>query len=256
MVMHRLLILLLLIYCATLPAAVYKWVDESGRVHYSDQPAPGAEEIKLPEPSVYTPRSAGGIRGGAKSKKSGLYRSFSITSPADQATFRIEEAQITVRLSLTPRLRSGHAVRLTMNGRVLNQRLTSLQMNLGKVERGSHRLQATVIDNKGREMIGAAPVQFFVHTDAGDAAEAPTSGSSGESGVDAPQYEAPDSADFRNSADHTEDRDASSFRNSTDHTEGRDASDFKAPASSGYTPNNNAIPHTPGATNPAFTPSY
>ncbi len=249
--MQRLLPLLLLIFCATLSAAVYKWVDESGRIHYSDQPAPGAEEIKLPEPSIYTPRSAAGIGGGVsnKSKKSGAYQSFSITSPADQATFRAGETRIRVQLSVSPRLRPGHAIRLTMNGRVLNQRLTRLRMDLGEVNRGNHRLQATIIDKKGREMIRAAPVQFSVHIGAGDASEAAASGSSDETGVDAPQYGSGGSADFSHDA-------GADYRNSADYTEGDDSSDFQAPTNPGYTPNNSAIPHTPGATNPAFTPSY
>ncbi|MEJ1381753.1 MAG: DUF4124 domain-containing protein [Candidatus Sedimenticola sp. (ex Thyasira tokunagai)] len=266
-VMHRLLILLLLIYCSTLPAAVYKWVDEAGRVHYSDQPAPGAEEIKLPEPSVYTPRSVGGIGGmaGAKGKKSAIYQSFSITSPANQATFRTKEAQVTAKFSLTPRLRPGHAIRLTMDGRVVSQRLTRLQLDLGTVSRGSHRLQATVIDKKGQQMISASPVQFFVHIDAGDASEAAESGSSDDRDVDAPQYEPDDPTDFENSAGHTEGRDASDFSNDADYTEGRDASDFGndsdytkgRDASDFQTPANPSYaPQTPGTRNPAFTPSY
>ncbi|MES9900459.1 MAG: DUF4124 domain-containing protein [Sedimenticola sp.] len=251
-VMHRLLILLLLIYCSTLPAAVYKWVDEAGRVNYSDQPAPGAEEIKLQEPSVYTPRSAGGIGGmaGAKGKKRGIYQSFGITSPADQATFRAEEARVTAKFSITPRLRPGHAIRLTMNGRVVSQRLTSLQLDLGTVSRGSHQLRATIIDKKDREMISATPVQFFVHVDAGDAPEAADSGSSEEEGVDAPQFEPDDPANFSNGADYMEGRDASDFGNDLDYTKGRDASDFQTPVNPSY------APQTPGTRNPAFTPSY
>ena len=40
-------------------AAVYKWVDGSGQVHYGDQPSAGATEVELPESMVYTPPDYG-----------------------------------------------------------------------------------------------------------------------------------------------------------------------------------------------------
>jgi hypothetical protein len=43
--------LLLLLFVGGAVAAVYKWMDESGRVHYGDQPPAGsdAQSIALPE---------------------------------------------------------------------------------------------------------------------------------------------------------------------------------------------------------------
>lgn len=39
---------------------VYRWVDSGGRVHYSDQPAPSANEVKLPT-SAAAPRPVAAV---------------------------------------------------------------------------------------------------------------------------------------------------------------------------------------------------
>ncbi|TAN50687.1 MAG: DUF4124 domain-containing protein [Methylococcaceae bacterium] len=49
----RLLGILLLTLAAQVEADVYRWQDESGRVHYGDQPAPGAQSVKTTADAVY-----------------------------------------------------------------------------------------------------------------------------------------------------------------------------------------------------------
>lgn len=56
--MRHLLILAMLLAAAPAWSALYKWVDEAGRVHYSDQPPPGTAknkqtiEVSRPAPSA------------------------------------------------------------------------------------------------------------------------------------------------------------------------------------------------------------
>lgn len=250
--MRRLPILLLLLYTTLLPAAVYKWVDNLGQIHYSDQPAAGAEKIVLPEPTTYSPRiPVGTTTSQTSKKKAALYERFSITSPEDQTTFRGKERPVTVKLASSPGLQVGHAIRLVLNGRVVKERLLNLQFTLGAVDRGSHRLEASIIDIKGREQISATPVRFHYHVDLPSTAEdAPTSGSSDEAGVDAPQYKPSGSVEYENGVPEGE------YESPAATTGGQDAEDYQQPANPGYAPGNTVIPHTPGATNPAFNPAY
>ena len=37
---------------------LYRWVDDQGRVHYSDQPQPQAEEIEVAEPATFSAQEA------------------------------------------------------------------------------------------------------------------------------------------------------------------------------------------------------
>jgi type IV secretory pathway VirB10-like protein len=60
--MKRLLTLALLMVALPAAAAMYKWVDKDGKVHYSDQPPPdGAKQsgvVNAPMPSTSAPASA------------------------------------------------------------------------------------------------------------------------------------------------------------------------------------------------------
>ena len=40
---------------AAMSATVYKWVDENGVIHYSDQPHPGAQKMQIEPAQTYTP---------------------------------------------------------------------------------------------------------------------------------------------------------------------------------------------------------
>ncbi len=50
---NRLILLLISIFlCSQVLAEVYKWVDENGKVHFSDQPQQGAQQIQVNTKSV------------------------------------------------------------------------------------------------------------------------------------------------------------------------------------------------------------
>ena len=68
--MRALAFTLLLALCSvTLAATVYRWVDDDGVVHYSDQPHPNAEKMQVHAAQSYKPSAldtpAAGGGGGA-----------------------------------------------------------------------------------------------------------------------------------------------------------------------------------------------
>src|SRR5262249_61617017 len=70
--MRRLAFTLLLLVCSVaLAATVYRWVDEDGVVHYSDQPHANAEKLQVHAAQTYKPSAldtaAPGGAGGASS---------------------------------------------------------------------------------------------------------------------------------------------------------------------------------------------
>jgi len=46
-VMKSLLIIIAVLYTASVQAEVYKWVDEKGRVHYGDKPTTGSQAVEV-----------------------------------------------------------------------------------------------------------------------------------------------------------------------------------------------------------------
>ena len=150
-------------------AQVYKWVDENGVVHYSDQPVAGAEEIRIDQRATPAARSTAN-EPDARSPDSEpepvaaaapfSYESLAVTAPVAEQTLWNIGGELTVTLSLSPGLRSGDRVRLYFDGE--SRMINGLRTTLEEVWRGEHNLQAEVIDASGRLMIRSEPIRFYV----------------------------------------------------------------------------------------------
>ena len=166
--MRRLLFTLLLLAAPlALAATVYKWVDENGVVHYSDQPHPNAEKVHVKEPQTYresnplaapaAPSPDGGGGGGP------TYRGCAIAQPADGEDFANPDSLVVV-VRTDPSLRPGDQVFVTLDGQALNEgRPTGAQFTIAPVERGTHVLQATVRDSGGSLLCQTSGVSYSVH---------------------------------------------------------------------------------------------
>lgn len=166
--MRRLLFTLLLLAAPlALAATVYKWVDENGVVHYSDQPHPNAEKVHVKEPQTYresnplaapaAPSPDGGGGGGT------TYRGCSIAQPADNEDLANPDSLVVV-VRTDPPLRPGDQVFVTLDGQALNDgRPTGAQFTISPVERGTHVLQATVRDSGGALLCQTSGVSYSVH---------------------------------------------------------------------------------------------
>jgi hypothetical protein len=151
-----------------LGATVYKWVDENGVVHYSDQPHPNAEKVHVKEPQTY--RESGpfaGATGGAPSNSSAdsgpVYRGCAIAQPLDNEELANVDS-LTVVVRTDPSLRGGDQVYVTLDGQPLNDgQPTGSQFTISPVDRGQHVLQATVKDPGGQLLCQTPGVTYNVH---------------------------------------------------------------------------------------------
>jgi hypothetical protein len=165
----RAIFALLGIFVATAAFAdVWRWVDDDGVVHFSDTPVEGATLIDTSESSrttgarVYrgTSPSTGDDTGQPAEDEAFKYQSLTIASPAAEETRWNIEGTLSVSLSLTPGLQSGHQVRVYHNGEA--QMVNSTSFTLDEVWRGVHNIQAEVLDETGRLMIRSQPNRFYV----------------------------------------------------------------------------------------------
>jgi len=248
--MKRVLFLLFLCVTFASQAAIYKWVDSRGEVHYSDTPTRDAEEVQLSDPTIYSPSGPGNRSDGetagqpAAQRRTGnlSYASFVILSPGRNEQVQANDGRVTVQFSSQPSLQEGHYIQPVLDGRILDRRLYQTSLLLENVERGAHMIHASIHDAAGRLMARSNIVQFFVRQTSviedGKPPEPPPSGS-GSNGGDAPQFK-PES-------------DGDAYKPGTD-------TDFDAEPSSGQThkdfgSSSKPIPSSPG-TNPAFKPNY
>lgn len=144
---------------------VYKWTDEQGNVIYSDKPHRGAVKIEVPTaPAGIVPVPPEKIPAQDKGAEAGPYGALIVVSPSSGQMIAESDGAVDVSLALEPALRTnkGDAIRLRLDGQVLEQRYGDVEIGLEAVARGSHTLQAEVVDAAGAVLIASAPVTFNV----------------------------------------------------------------------------------------------
>lgn len=165
-----LLVGLLLSLSAT--AQIYKSVDESGNVVFSDRPAnENAVPVELQQPTTYTPRKLPTTSGQAVPQdetevtkaSASTYTRVEIVAPEQDETIRDNTGQVAVSIALQPRLRPGHSLTVLMDGAVLVENLKTTSLPMSNIDRGSHELRVLVMDDQGREVGSSAPVTFHLH---------------------------------------------------------------------------------------------
>jgi hypothetical protein len=162
-------VLLLILTLTALPAlaeGVWKWKDEHGVVHYSDQPGPGAVRVDLhtqtfsaPEtpPPLVTPRQR------RSNTSEQVYQSLEIWKPAAEETYPNTAGQVDVGIRLEPALRPSDTLALYLDGKHVDAADNSLDFTLTDVPRGTHSVAATITDNNtGKVVIQSPAVTFYV----------------------------------------------------------------------------------------------
>ncbi|MBA3564677.1 MAG: DUF4124 domain-containing protein [Gammaproteobacteria bacterium] len=147
-------------------ATLYKWVDENGTLHFSDQPHPGAEVIELEEaqtfdaPAVPELPAAGENDDGDSAFR---YDSLVIEAPREGQTLWNTGGNVNVALALVPRLRPGDELRVFYDGNPVERPEGGLSFMLTDVFRGTHTLRATAVDSEDNVLAESSLVTFYVH---------------------------------------------------------------------------------------------
>jgi hypothetical protein len=143
-------------------ATVYKWVDEKGVTHYSDQPHPNAQTVDVK--SAQTFQSSGAApasTSGASNPSQALpaYRLCEMYRPENDEVF-LNTDTVVAKVRLDPRLRDGDRLAIGLDGkRVQTGGATEATL---KVERGTHQLIAVIEDSAGKAVCTSATITFHV----------------------------------------------------------------------------------------------
>lgn len=140
----------------------YKIVRPDGSVEFTDQPAPGAQEIPLPKTPGYQAPPARSLAPPRPLAPKGLpYSQLAISAPAPEQTFQEGETSVTVHIVLEPGLQLGHRMVVLLDGKVVSEGAGN-SVALNDLERGAHTVVAEVRDSAGAVVQSAAPVTFHV----------------------------------------------------------------------------------------------
>ncbi|MBV7317529.1 DUF4124 domain-containing protein [Shewanella sp. NIFS-20-20] len=143
-------------------AKVYRWVDDLGRVHYSDEPSADAVEVELKpatinQISVTTPISA------AEQNSPEVVYQLTLVSPENEATIRDNNGDFSVKLSLSQPEPAGAFYQLLLDGTLYNEGQSQALFQLTGVERGSHTLQAQLVSPRGKILAQTQAITIFMH---------------------------------------------------------------------------------------------
>lgn len=162
-------------------AAVYQTEDDHGNLTFSDIPMPSSQEYNFTtslnhfnasnttqaqlsdQASLAQPESsptAASSTSGIPTDKLANY-SISILSPADQTTFQNQEP-ITVTVQLSPNLRQGDQIQLTVDGKPYQEPQASAIFLLNDLIRGTHQIQARVLTTEGGQSL-SQPITIYKH---------------------------------------------------------------------------------------------
>jgi hypothetical protein len=145
-------------------ATVYKWVDENGVTHYSDQPHENAQKVTISAPQTYS--ASKGLYNSTSQPPAkaviNTYASCSVVQPANDATFQ-NTSTVSVAAQSSPAPYGGDRMLLMLAGaKIANFPGSGGAYTIDPIDRGQHTLQAVIQDSTGKTVCQSASVQFTV----------------------------------------------------------------------------------------------
>lgn len=146
---------------AALAATIYKWVDEKGVTHYSDQPHEKAQKVEVTSAQTYTNVPVGNTGPSAsQAEPTESYDVCELASPDnDEVFFNTQAVSASVRLD--PVLQSGHRVAIALDGKRVSDSYTGTDFTMQPVYRGSHSVMAVVENASTGQTICTTPTVTF-----------------------------------------------------------------------------------------------
>jgi hypothetical protein len=152
---------MLLASTVSVAATIYKWVDEKGVTHYSDQPHEDAKKVELTSAQTYTPAPVGDTS--TQSRPQVTAASYSVCEifvpENDEVFFNVQT--VTARVRLEPALQAGHRLAIALDGKRMADSMTGVDFTLSPVYRGSHSVMAVVEDARTGQSICSTPSVTF-----------------------------------------------------------------------------------------------
>jgi hypothetical protein len=165
--MRRLIFTLMSLACtAAFATTIYKWVDENGVVHYSDQPHLNAQKLQITGAQTFSSSAASVSAPQSSADDSNAqtnpYRGCVVAAPQDQQSLPNAQS-VFLRVQSDPLPRPGDRVFISMDGQVVNRgQATGLSFNVTPIERGAHSVQAQIRGPGDQVLCQTPTITFYV----------------------------------------------------------------------------------------------
>lgn len=150
---------------------MYKKIDKDGNVVFTDKPIPGSKPVKIKTdtnvvetPKVTLPkRTRPNNNRQDQTQQEFSYDTFAIDAPKNDEAIRANDGNINVVVGLSPRLLPNHSVQLKLDGKDISQAQKVPYFSLSEMERGTHELQAVIVDDEtGEEVQNSETITFHI----------------------------------------------------------------------------------------------
>lgn len=148
-------------------ADIYKWVDVSGVVHYSDTPHSGAQRIE--NPAIETAKDPAPIPKGSSTEQTiesanahKKYTGVAITQPSDKATIRNNQGYVLVNVEPEPALQEGDLLQIIFDGNPFGVPQTNLSFAFSNINRGTHKVAVQILDKNAQMILISKTIEFYM----------------------------------------------------------------------------------------------
>jgi hypothetical protein len=143
-------------------ATVYKWVDDAGVIHYSDQPNPKAQKLQVTGAQTYGAQAAAVTAPAVTSAPAAGTPVCVIDSPGAGQVF-LDTFSITGHVTLAHVGGEGSQTTLRMDGQDISGQLgPDGSFALSQVDRGEHSLSLQITNARGEVTCQANAVSFSI----------------------------------------------------------------------------------------------
>lgn len=151
-------------------AEIYRIVDESGRVTFTDQPPAdqsnaSAVDLRVPNTQAPPERRADQHTSPDPGDNEGDftgYRRFVITQPQHNDTITPGQTEITVQVAAEPPLQSGHLLQVFYDGQPVAPPAATNRVRITNLNRGTYPIQARILDEQGRTLAETSAIEVHI----------------------------------------------------------------------------------------------
>ena len=172
--MKSILILAVILVATGVHAELFKWKDADGNIIFSDQPPPGVDksesEVK-PEslPQIITvpaPDLSKSTTSSSRKPESNKisYKTLAITAPLHDSEVRENSGKVQINVHVEPEnfAERGHQLVIYLDGEEIS-RGDSTSVILDNVDRGTHNIKASIINDRGFVLRETRQTTFTLH---------------------------------------------------------------------------------------------
>ncbi|MEM7027244.1 MAG: DUF4124 domain-containing protein [Pseudomonadota bacterium] len=170
MSMHKYAYMLIPVFCLfsmSLPAEqVYRSIDEEGNIIFSDQAVTDqSEKIDIKPANSINFEQLSNQRKSNKEKDAEEQKDkqiITITQPVNEQTIRDNQGALLIELNIEPRLPTSSSIVVEIDG-IEKYKGKATKFDLLNIERGSHTIQAFLIDQLGNKVVSSDSAVFYMH---------------------------------------------------------------------------------------------